>query len=286
MAVMRNPAEALVSTGWLADHLTAPDIRIIDATWYFPSTGRSGRDEYDAGHIPGAVYFDIDEIKDDSSLLPHMAPSPEKFASRVRRLGIGNGNKVVVYDRAGGSSAAARVWWMFRLFGHEDVALLDGGLIKWQAELRATEDLPPVSRTRHFIPRVNRTLIRDKAQMLANLQNGRELVLDARSPGRFRGEEAEPWPHHQVGHIPASHNLPWAELLDPTQKTFLPAAVLKQKLADAGVDRRPLVTSCGSGVTAAILAFALYLTGRDDVAIYDGSWAEWGLADDTPAERG
>jgi len=282
----RDPADTLVSTAWLAAHLDAPDVRVVDATWFFPATGKKGRDAYDSAHIPGAVFFDIDEIKDETSPLPHMAPDPAKFASRVRRLGIGNGNKVVVYDRAGGSSAAARVWWSFRLFGHEDVALLDGGFDKWVAEQRAIEDLPPMPRDRHFLPRLNHALLRNKAQLLANIESAREQVLDARSPGRFRGIEAEPWPHQKVGHIPGSNNLPWTELVDPASKTFLPTEQLRQRFAAAGIDQRPVITSCGSGVTACVLAFALYLTGRDDVAVYDGSWAEWGLADDTPAERG
>ena len=280
------PSEALVSTAWLANHLTAPDLRLVDATWHFPATGRRGREDYDAGHIPGAVFFDIDDIKDETQSLPHMAPSPEKFASRMRRLGIGNGNRVVVYDRAGGASAAARVWWSFRLFGHEEVSLLDGGLNKWLAEGRPIEDLPPMPRNRHFIARVNHTLLRDKAQILANLDQKRELVLDARSAGRFRGEEPEPWPHRKVGHIPGSRNLPWTELLDPQSKTFLAPDQLRAKFAAAGLDERPVVTSCGSGVTACVLALGLHLIGREDVAVYDGSWAEWGLADDTPAEQG
>jgi thiosulfate/3-mercaptopyruvate sulfurtransferase len=281
------PADALVSTDWLAAHLSAPDVRVVDASWFFPGSGQTGRAAYDAAHIPGAVFFDIDEIKDETSPLPHIAPSPVKFASRVRKLGIGNGNRVIIYDRASGSSAAARVWWSFRLFGHQDVALLDGGLVKWQTEMRAVEDLPPLARDRHFIARVDQTLIRDKQQMLANLKDGRETVLDARSTGRFTGLDPEPWPHHKVGHIPGSHSLPWTELIDPQSKCFLPPATLRDRFAAAGVSKnKPVVTSCGSGVTACLLAFGLFLTGRDDVAVYDGSWAEWGLAEDTPAEQG
>jgi thiosulfate/3-mercaptopyruvate sulfurtransferase len=285
--IRQAAADALVSTEWLAAHLTAPDVRVVDASWFFPATGQTGRAAYDAAHIPGAVFFDIDEIKDETSPLPHMAPSAVKFASRVRKLGISNGNRVIVYDRAAGSSAAARVWWSFRLFGHHDVALLDGGLAKWQTEMRPVEDLPPLPRDRHFIPRVDQTLIRSKEQMLANLQNGLETVLDARSTSRFEGREAEPWPHRQVGHIPGSHSLPWTELIDPVSKCFLPTALLQGRFAAAGVTSdKPVVTSCGSGVTACLLAFALFLTGRDDVAVYDGSWAEWGLTDDTPVEQG
>ena len=282
MAVVNS--DALVSTDWLADHLSAPDLRVIDATWYFPGLGSGGQD-YQAGHIPGAVFFDIDDIADANTGLPHMAPDSAKFASKVRRLGVGNGNRLVIYDRVGGGSAAARVWWMFRLFGHTEVSLLDGGLAKWQAEARGLDDLPPLPRDRHFIPRVNQTLVRSKAQMLANLAQHRETVIDARSASRFQGLEPEPWPHRKVGHIPGSLNLPWTDLIDPVAKTFLPKDRLLARFRAAGLSAAgPVVTSCGSGVTACVLAFALHLLGREGVAVYDGSWAEWGLADDTPVE--
>jgi len=280
-------ADALVSTAWLADHLAAPDLRVVDATWFFPTTGQKGVDAYDAGHIPGAVFFDLDDISDETQDLPHMIPPAAKFASRVRRLGIGNGNRVVVYDRASGSSAAARVWWNFRLFGHGEVSVLDGGMGKWQAEHRAIEDLPPMQRDRHFIPHFNAALVRSKAQMLANLRSHDETVIDARSAGRFHGIEKEPWPHRKVGHIPGSLSLPWTDLIDKERKTFVPLALLQQRFTEAGVtSATPIVASCGSGVTACMLALGLHLLGRDDVAIYDGSWAEWGMADDTPAEQG
>jgi thiosulfate/3-mercaptopyruvate sulfurtransferase len=288
MAVMTklSPEESLVSTQWLADHLDAPDVRVVEATWFFPTTGKKGHEEYDAGHIPGAVFFDLDEIADDDHSLPHMLPSPAKFASKVRKLGLGNGNRIVVYDRASGSSAAARVWWTFRVFGHGEISILDGGMGKWQAEHRPVEDQPPVTRDRHFLPRVDQTLVRSKDQMLANLDSKREQVIDARSAGRFKGEEKEPWPHKKVGHIPGSLNLPWPELIDPETKTFLPVEFIREKFEKAGLSKdKPVVASCGSGVTACMLAFGLYLTGRDDVAIYDGSWAEWGLAEDTPVEK-
>lgn len=277
--------DALVSTAWLADHLTTPDIRIVDASWFLPGSGQTGKQAYELAHIPGAVFFDIDQIKDDQNPLPHMSADATKFASAVRKLGIGNGNRVVVYDRAAGNSAAARVWWNFRLFGHEDVALLDGGLAKWLAESRPVEDLPPPPRVRHFVPRVNQTLIRSKAQMLANLESRREIVIDARSSGRFAGDEPDPWPHRKLGHIPGSLSLPWTELIDPVSKTFWPIETLRTLFPPLAPDQG-VVASCGSGVTACMLAFALHLLGRDDVALYDGSWAEWGMAEDTPAELG
>ncbi len=281
-----SPSDSLVSTEWLADHLEAPDVRIVEATWFMPATGKKGHEAYEAGHIPGAVFFDLDDIADDESPLPHMLPSPVKFASKVKKLGLGSGNRIIVYDRASGSSAAARVWWMFRAFGHDEVSLLDGGMSKWMAERRPTQDQPPVTRERHFMPHFEASLVRAKTQILANLDSKREIVIDARSAGRFKGVEPEPWPHKKVGHIPGALNLPWPELIDPETKTFLPIEQLRAKFADAGITGdKPIVASCGSGVTACMLAFGLYLTGRKDVAIYDGSWAEWGLADDTPVEQ-
>ena len=277
----------LVDTAWLAEHLNDSDLRVIDASWFFPTSGKKGRTEYEAAHIPGAVFFDIDEIKDEVDPAPHMVANSVKFASRVRHLGIGNGHRIVVYDRAFGSSAAARVWWNFRLYGHDAIALLDGGFTKWQAENRPVDNKPPLWPESHFLAEEQHpALLRSKEQMLSNLGSRQEFVLDARSAGRFQGVEAEPWPHIKVGHIPGSGNLPWTELLDPETKTFLPADILRAKFAKAGVDDRPIVTSCGSGVTASMLAFGLYLTGREHVAVYDGSWAEWGLAEDTPAEQG
>jgi thiosulfate/3-mercaptopyruvate sulfurtransferase len=278
--------EALVSTDWLAQHLSAPDIRIVDASWHMPAQKRNARAEYEARHIPGAVFFDIDQIADTESTLPHMLPSAEKFSARVRKLGLGDGTRIVVYDSYGMMSAA-RVWWTFRVMGHKDVSVLDGGLPKWIAEGRPVEDTPPPPRERHFSARVNHMLVKDKAALLRNIRHRRFEVLDARAAGRFEGSEAEPWPGRRSGHIPGSRNLPYPELLDPKDKTFLPADALKEKFANAGIDlKKPVATSCGSGITAAVLALGLYLVGHEDVAVYDGSWAEWGLPGDTPVETG
>jgi thiosulfate/3-mercaptopyruvate sulfurtransferase len=278
-----NP-DSLVSTEWLAQRLDAPDLRVVDGTWYLPSQGKNGRTEYEAQHIPGAVFFDIDEIADTDSDLPHMLPSPEKFSARVRKLGLGDGNRIVVYDQQGMMSAA-RVWWTFRVFGHRDVAVLDGGLPKWLREGRPVEDRPPQPRERHFTARLNNLMVRDRAQLEHNLAEPREQVVDARAAGRFSGREPEPRPGLRSGHIPGSFNVPYGTLLDPAAQTFLPGEAIAGRFRDAGVDlAKPIVTSCGSGVTAAVLAFALHLIGRDDVALYDGSWAEWGRPGNTPVE--
>ncbi len=279
-------SSALVGTDWLAGHLDAPDVCVVDASWYLPSQQRNPKAEYAAEHIPGAVFFDIDEIADTDNPLPHMVPAPEKFAARVRRLGLGDGNRLVVYD-GGGCTSAARAWWMFRLFGADDVAVLDGGLPKWKAEGRPLEGLPPMPRERHFTARMNTTMLRDVAQMMGNVESGAEQVLDARSAGRFRGEEPEPRAGLRGGRIPGSCNLPFGDLLDPETKTFRGAAEIRAAVAAAGIDlARPVVTTCGSGVTACVLALGLHLIGHREVAVYDGSWSEWGSRDDTPIDSG
>ena len=276
--------ESLVSTDWLARNLEAPDLRVVDGTYYLPMQGKSARAEFEARHIPGAVFFDIDEIADEGSELPHMLPSPEKFAARMRKLGIGDGNRVVVYD-SNNYMGSARVWWTLRVFGHGDVAVLDGGLAKWLAEGRPVDDRPPQPRERHFTARFDHSLVRAKDQMLANVASRREQVLDARSAGRFHATEPEVWPGRRRGHIPGSLNLPFLDLVDPATKTMLPADQIRTKLRAAGVDPGgPIVTSCGSGITAAVLALALHLVGQRDVSVYDGSWAEWGLPGDTPVD--
>lgn len=274
----------LVSTQWLAANLQAPDLRVVDGTYYLPMQGKDARAEFVERHIPGAVFFDIDEIADTTRDLPHMLPGPEKFASRVRKLGLGDGNRIIVYD-SHGMMSAARVWWTFRVFGHDDVAVLDGGLPKWLREGRPVESGWPQPQERHFTARLNHFMVRDLDQMRANIKSRREQVLDARSAGRFNGTEPEIWPGRRPGHIPGSLNLPYTDLLDPVDKTFLPASEMARRLRGAGVDlSKPVVTTCGSGVTAAVLAFALHLVGHRDVALYDGSWAEWGRPGDTPVE--
>ena len=281
-----NP-DALVSTEWLAQHLDAPDVRVVDATWFLPSQNRNEHEEYEQAHIPGAVFFDINDIADTTLDLPHMMPSPEKFSSKMRKLGLGDGNRIVVYDANGGYCAAARAWWMFRVFGHEDVAVLDGGLPKWEREDRPIEDGKLTVMEKHFTSRHDHTLVRDKRQMLANVESRREQVIDARSPGRFDGTDAEPRTSKHVGHIPGSLNVPVPTLMDKENFfTMRSADELKAVFDKAGVDlNKPIAASCGSCVTACVPVFALYLLGHTDAAVFDGSWVEWGNADDVPIER-
>ncbi|MGH6892112.1 MAG: 3-mercaptopyruvate sulfurtransferase [Dongiaceae bacterium] len=276
-----NP-QSLVSTEWLAANLSQPDLRIVDATYYLPMQGKNAKAEYLERHIPGAVFFDIDDISDTTSSLPHMLPPPEKFASRVRKLGIGDGNRIAVYD-AQGMMSAARAWWMFRIFGAREVGVLDGGLPKWLAEGLPAEDGEVKLQERHFTARLDNTQVRSKDQILRNLDSKREQVIDARAAGRFKGAEPEIWPGRRSGHIPGAHNLPYGQLLNTADMTFKDGDDLRRLYEASGIDlKRPVVTSCGSGITACVLAFGLHLIGHRDVAVYDGSWAEWGLPSDTP----
>lgn len=284
MSAVRS--DALVSTDWLAEHLQAPDVRVVDGSYYLPHEGLDPRTEFETHHIPGAVFFDIDEIADTTSGLPHMIPPPEKFSARVRKLGLGDGLRIVVYDQRGIWSAP-RVWWTFRLFGHEDVAVLDGGLPKWLAEGRPVAEGKADPGERHFTARTNGIMVRELDQMRANLKSGREQVLDARGRARFEGREPEPRQGLRQGHIPDSLNLPFTELLDAKSQTMLPPEELRHRFEGAEIDMaRPVVTTCGSGITAAVLALGLHIAGHKDVAVYDGSWAEWARPGDTPVATG
>ena len=276
----------VVSTAWLAERLNAPDISIIDASWHLSAAKRDARAEFLEGHIPGAQFFDIDAISDTETSLPHMLPSPEKFASRMRKLGIGDGKKVIAYDAAGLFSAA-RAWWMFRVFGHDDVAILDGGLPKWKAEGRPLEDGPAGKpQERHFTARYQALMVRDKSDVLRAVEKGDAAIADARSFPRFSAKEPEPRPGVRGGHMPGAKNVHYATLLRPDGTLKSPDEIAKV-FAAAGVDvGKPVITSCGSGVTAAILSLGLELIGAKDHGLYDGSWSEWGAASDTPVETG
>ena len=273
----------LVSTQWLAAHLSAPDLRVLDGSWHMPQARRDPRAEFLAAHLPGAVFFDIDGIADHATPLPHMLPTAEAFAEAVGALGVGAGDRVVVYDTRGVVSAA-RVWWTFRAFGHEAVAVLDGGLPKWKAENRPLESGETKPARRIFRAMAQPARVRDLAAMRDNLATRREQVLDARSAGRFAATEPEPRAGLRGGHIPGSLSLPSDTLLQ-ADGTLLPPGDLRKRFDAAGVDfSRPVTTTCGSGITASVLAFALHVLGHRHVAVYDGSWTEWGGRADTPVE--
>lgn len=281
----QDDPKTLVSTAWLNANLKDPDLRILDASWYLPTDPRDPKAEFDTAHIPGARFFDIEEISDHRSNLPHMVPPVEKFLSRIRALGVGDGHQIVVYDGAGLFSAA-RVWWLFKLMGHDDIAVLDGGLPKWTSEGRPVTDEPPVIRDRHMFARTRDEMVKDVTEVSRASKLMDHVIIDARAADRFKGEAAEPRPGMRAGHIPNSRNVPFTTLLN-ADKTMKDPAELKAIFEAAGVDlSKPAITSCGSGVTAAVLCLAMERFGKTDHALYDGSWTEWGAFPTVPIATG
>jgi thiosulfate/3-mercaptopyruvate sulfurtransferase len=281
---MASGPNNFVSTDWLAEHLKDPDLVVVDGSWYLPAMNRDGFKEYQTAHIPGAVYFDIDEISDHGAGLPHMLPPPEAFALHMRRLGIGDGAKIVAYDGAGLFSAA-RVWWTFRVFGAANVFVLAGGFPKWRAEGRPTEagmtNRPPAK----FTPKCNGKLVADLDRVEGALDSGSAQVVDVRSAARFRGEAPEPRPGVRSGRMPGSLNVPSSELV--ADGALVSPEKIRSALAAGGVDPdKPIITSCGSGVSAALLWLALEEIGKPPQALYDGSWADWGSRTDKPLATG
>ena len=278
--------DPLVSTQWLADHLNDPKVKILDATFKLPGVLPLPKDDFLSAHIPGAAFFDVDAVSDHSSLLPHMFPGGEQFGRDVGSLGIGNDDTVVVYD-AGGWVAAPRAWWMFLSFGHKDVRVLDGGLKKWLAEGRSVEsgDANPMPKT--FKAAFDAHRVRSMQQLIGNLESKAEQVIDARPSGRFDGSVPEPRAGLRAGHIPGARSVPYANLFDANTGAMKSLDDLRVAFSGAGVDfKKPIVTSCGSGVSAGVLTLALYRLGIADSALYDGSWSEWGAAGGPPVAAG
>src|SRR5437870_4259832 len=275
---MTSHTDPLVSTAWLADHLNDARVKILDASFKMPGVTPLPRDDFLKAHIPGAVFFDVDAVADHSSSLPHMFPSAEQFGRDVGALGVGNADTVVLYD-SGSWVAAPRAWWMFLSFGHQDVRVLNGGLKKWLSEGRPVENGGATPVPAKYIATFDGNRVRSKQQVIVNLKTNAEQVIDARTRDRFEGSVNEPWPGRRSGRIPGSYNMPYGELIDATG-AMKSLADLRAAFSNAGVTlERPMLTSCGSGVSAAVLTLALYRLGVDNPALYDGSWAEWGLPD-------
>jgi thiosulfate/3-mercaptopyruvate sulfurtransferase len=287
MDPMTDPLpQTLVSTDWLARHLGEPGLVVVDGSWYLPAMQRSGRAEYESGHIPGAVFWDLDDLSDRGSPLPHMLPALPDLARGIGALGIGNADRVVVYDGSGVNLSAPRVWWTLRLAGHRQVAVLDGGLRRWRAEGRPLEAGHARWEPKRFLVHPNPDLLRSREQTRAAVTDRSAVLVDARSRGRFAGTEPEPRPGLRGGHIPGARNLPFGELVTP-EGLMLPAGELRRRFSEAGLDlEQPVIASCGSGVTACALALALEVVGHRRYAVYDGSWSEWGRPDGPPIETG
>jgi thiosulfate/3-mercaptopyruvate sulfurtransferase len=283
-------AEALVSSEWLAAHLSDENLRILDCTWHHTSTKLDGRTQYRGRHLPGAVHFDIDSVADPANPLPHMLPSAADFAKKVGLLGVGDGDRVIVYDRQFGGSAAARAWWIFRVFGYRNVSLLDGGFTKWTKEKLPTEMSPVRPTAKTFTATWSPALVRTLVQMRDNLESGAEQVVDARGPAKYDGTQEDVFKFKKQGHMPNAINVPWADLLVPSDDPagratgiFEPVDVIKSRFEGAGIDpAKPIVATCASGILSPMVALALHLAGNEAVAVYDGGWCEWSLVDDAP----
>ncbi|PCI38262.1 MAG: 3-mercaptopyruvate sulfurtransferase [Rhodospirillaceae bacterium] len=280
---------ALVSGEWLVNHLNDNNVRIIDATFYLPQMGKNARQEWTARHIPGAVFIDIDEVADTSSGLPHMLPTSDVFAKAMSDAGISNDHKVIVYDANGGHMAACRMWWTLKTFGHDNVCVLNGGLVAWTEDGHPTDNAVPAHAPTTFKAAFKASNVKSKAQMTENLESKKFQVIDARSEERYEGYEPEPRPTKNIGNIPGSLNVPFIDMVQPTLEfLFSSHETMVDAFEDGGVDRtKPTIHTCGSGVTACVNAFTMYLLGGDDdIAVYDGSWGEWGDDEDLPFNHG
>ena len=276
----------VVSTEWLAERLGSPGLRVIDGSWYLPGSGRDAAEEYRAGHLPGAIFFDLDASSDPNTHLPHMLPAPAAFALRMGALGLSDSDTLVIYDGSGANLSAARVWWMFRVFGHRKAAVLDGGLGKWRSEKLPLERGVVTLPSGRFSARLDASMVRDLESVRANLGVPEEQVVDVRSSDRFAGSVPEPRPGLRRGHIPGSKNLPYTELVAP-DGTILPDKRLRERFEAAGIDlSRPIVATCGSGTSACALVLTLELLGHRGTAIYDGAWSELASRPDTPIATG